>query len=550
MKRLFVLHFRRMFVPLVSITAAAYVALRIAGFLTSIYTPRLTMGDELTDVMLLLLCVACAYPAGAVPFSRAMKERHLDFFHMLPVPRRRMWLAIVGGSLAALMAMQLLIVALRPALITNNGPVMAIVLATSLVLFAAGAAFSLSLASTLTVYVLGLLLLAGTAVVCSAAGALPQRIYAGAFDFASSLHGVVAAAIALAALTPVLLALSARAYERGEVMLPRSQVANMRAILLACLAGMLFALFVPALPLPGSYGEAVAMRMSPDTRKVAVLRRVMSIPFRTRVQVVDLESGDVETLRRNGIISMGWRPNNELALAWKRWHPLLSWSSHPADPAALEPVTADVNRFGATIEGRAYGGIGAALKALKPIVDRVPHSPDEEVFLAVPGRGSVKVLYAMTKGPRNGRIYRHEGNGAWTLVASDVPVEAMSPRYGPMSFQRSWSVAFDYRSGRVVYASGDHVSGYDPEDRTTIELCRCRARLVYQPHRDVVLVAIAGEQGSRAFLWRDGLVRPLPRARGEIIGVTRDAKQVVWNEETEVLSVVDLQGRAREVVLR
>ncbi|HEX7150800.1 MAG TPA: hypothetical protein VF618_04870 [Thermoanaerobaculia bacterium] len=540
MKRLFGMHFRRMFIPLVAIAAVTYFALRIAGFVATRYAQQLLMGDELMDILLLLLAVACAYPAGAVPFSRTMKERHVYFFHMLPIPRRRMWLTIAGASLAALVAMQLLIVLGRPALLTENGQLTGIVFAASLVLFSAGVAFALSLASTLAVYVIGLALLIGTAFVCSAAGALAQRMYGGAFDGAAAMQGLGAAALALAVLAPLLLLLAARAYERGENLLARTQLTNMRAIALACGAVVLLAALVPALPLPPNLSERVELTLAPDGRRVAVLRRVVALPFRTRVQLVELESGDIDTIRRNGVTRVGWNRDGALAMAWKRWHPLLSWSSR--DAVVASAVTADLYRPAAPIASR--------LPAYAPLAKGIPREEGEEVVLALPPTGDVPVLYAMTTNGQRGSIWRHEGKGAWTFIAGDIAVEPKAPRYGATAFQRPWSTMFDYKSGRVLYASGDRVFGYHPDDRTKVEICRCQPRMVYLPHRDVVVLATGETQQPRMFLWRDGAARELPfRVRGHFVGVTPEATQVLYHFEEDRLMLVDAQGNVRHIAL-
>ena len=152
-RSLFLLHFKRLVVPLLAVSALLY----LAGLLT-VWVVRTMwhMDDDGTVLSTAVLSVllAMALPVGTAPFSRAFKEQHILFFHSLPLTRSAAWWAMVGGAFAALAATMIGLLAVRPSAFTSLSPLAVEMYIAAMVLtFAIGAAAGLAFVRPVAVYV-------------------------------------------------------------------------------------------------------------------------------------------------------------------------------------------------------------------------------------------------------------------------------------------------------------------------------------------------------------------------------------------------------------
>lgn len=315
-RTLFVLHYRRLLVPLVVLAASFYV-LAVAAVAASARAGHPLSNDTAfsVDVMLLFVLFIFALPAGTAPFSRALKKQQILFFHTLPVPRATQWLALSGSSLAALATTVGLVALVRPGVgaMLLQRPTFLVVVG-MLLTFAAGAAFSLVFVQPLAVYISAYAATLTAAAIAAYVGiaplmsvsALTELRASSGMVLRTSFDNTVIATLALL-LTVLLLVLSMLFYRRGELAILRTQLRNLAVAFGAVVA---FAIVVPPLAVAaltaGGPMTTVDVAASPDGRMVVALDRSPRAAWRWEQRIVDTATGAVTT-RQTGPISPALR---------------------------------------------------------------------------------------------------------------------------------------------------------------------------------------------------------------------------------------------------
>lgn len=324
-RTLFAMHYRRLVVPLV-VLAASFYLLAVTAIAVSARAGHAMTNDPTTgvDILLLFVLFIFALPAGTAPFSRALKEQQILFFHALPLPRAMQWLALTGSSLAALATTVALVGIVRPgvAAILLQRPTFVLILG-MLLTFAAGAAFSLVFVQPLAVYVSAYAMTAAAVVMATYTSIAPltsvsslAELRAGGIVLSrANVSNAVATSLALL-LTVLLFALSMFFYRRGELVILRTQVRNLAVAAGAIVA---FAVFVTPLTVAaltaGGPMTLFDISASPDGRTVVGVYRSARAFWRWEQRIVDTATGAV-TSRQSGPLSQTarWTPRGELVL--------------------------------------------------------------------------------------------------------------------------------------------------------------------------------------------------------------------------------------------
>ena len=312
-RSLFLLHFKRLVVPLLGVSAVLYLAGLLMVWIAGSLWPGQNLGKELNGAFLGVL-LAMALPVGTAPFSRAFKEQHILFFHSLPLTRSTAWLSMVGGAFAALVITAIGFAAVRPAAFTALSPWGAWAFGAAMVIsFAIGAAAALAFVRPVEVYIAaylcallilvgGLLGILGRAVMLgNSRSSLPNvtidtMMGAGRYAPPAAVWWIVALLSAMAFFTA-----SIFFFVRGEMTHGSRRLLNPLALL-----GIIAALdlvVAPALVWAFTFRtplEWTDVAISADGRYALVTRRSTSVPWRGRIDVVDLTSDQRTTIDADG----------------------------------------------------------------------------------------------------------------------------------------------------------------------------------------------------------------------------------------------------------
>lgn len=335
-RSLFLLHFKRMVVPLLGVSALLFLAsLLTIWILKSVW--HVEGGGKGLDVVCLGALLAMALPVGTAPFSRAFKEQHILFFHSLPLTRSAAWWAMVGGAFGALAATTIALAVVRPGAFAVLSPQDMTLYAVAMVItFAIGAAAGLAFVRPVAVYV-GAYLFALLILVGGVLGILGPALM---LDYTPrALTNITIDTMAgvsryepPAAIWWIMAALSAAAflaashvfYVRGEMTHGRRRLLNPLILvgIVAVLDLLAAPLLVQAFAARSSY-QPSGHNLSPDGRHAALVRRGTSVPWLATVEVTDLTTGRRRaTLSADGItIGPLWMARDRIALVRRdlRW---------------------------------------------------------------------------------------------------------------------------------------------------------------------------------------------------------------------------------------
>jgi ABC-type transport system involved in multi-copper enzyme maturation permease subunit len=124
---------------------------------------------EVVNLLIIFIIAIFGFPSGSRAFSGEFKETHFLFLHSLPMARERAWAALVFANLSASLLSIVVLIALRPSLLTtlpeNRDPAetLSIALLVYFFLFCAGSCFSLLFRKVVLNYLAGFF-------VCAAVG--------------------------------------------------------------------------------------------------------------------------------------------------------------------------------------------------------------------------------------------------------------------------------------------------------------------------------------------------------------------------------------------
>lgn len=337
---------------------------------------------EVLDFTAILLSALVALPSGAAVFSRPFKEQHLIFFHSLPMRRLRQWLVLSGASLLALLTVYAGFGILRPgaiAVLRSSGTMLVFVFGVAIA-FAAGVCFALVFTRTVVVYIAAHV----AAVIAPLAAALALLAPGLAFerspiplegdraiDMLFSLSNRVPVVFVLTStvvLIVVLVAASAAFYVRGEVTLPRVQFLN-AAIVAAALVAIVLTAALAVYELARGPMFWSSWRLSPDGRRAARFAQMFDVPWRSRLHVFDLVSGNRTESEVVGLVEMLWTKPDELVTFTRDVSPLRRL-------AYLLPAKDRVTRWSAT-------GAKLAESRQDGVVESFSRGPNGELRIAV-----------------------------------------------------------------------------------------------------------------------------------------------------------------------
>jgi len=340
-RSLFLLHFKRLVVPLVGVSALLYLTSLLTLWTVKSVWHMQDDGEGL-DMICLGVLLAMALPVGTAPFSKAFKEQHILFFHSLPVTRSAAWLSMVGGAFAALAVTAIGFAAVRPGAFTALSPWGAWTYAATMVTsFAIGTAAGLAFVRPVSVYVAAylcaFLLLIG--VVLGILGlalmmddsprnlpglTIDTMMGAGRYAPPAAVWWIVASLSAIA-----FFAASHFFFVRGEMTHGRRRLLNPLALFgIVASLGLVVA---PALVWAFNFRsplDSADSTLSPDGRYALVTRRSTSVPWMARVDVVDLNTGGRTRIDAGGLIKHPvWMGDNRIGivrrdLSWWRRPPL------------------------------------------------------------------------------------------------------------------------------------------------------------------------------------------------------------------------------------
>jgi hypothetical protein len=338
-RSLFLLHFKRLVIPLVSVSALLYLASLLALWIAQSVWHLKDAGQGL-DIICRGVLLAMALPVGTASFSKAFKEQHILFFHSLPVTRSAAWLSMVGGAFAALAVTAIGFAAVRPGAFTSFAPWGAFVYAAVMVTsFAIGAAAGMAFVRPVAVYVAAYLctLLTIIGVLLGILGPAlmlgqPRRdlpsltidtmVGAGRYTPPAAVWWITALLSAIA-----FFAASHFFFVRGEMTHGRRRLLN--PLVLFGIVAALVLFVAPALIWAFTFRsplESADAALSPDGRYALMTRRSTSVPWRGRIDVVDLTSGHRTRIDANGLTDgAAWIGDNRIGLLRRD----LSWWRRP-----------------------------------------------------------------------------------------------------------------------------------------------------------------------------------------------------------------------------
>jgi hypothetical protein len=263
--------------------------------------------DSFGSLVLLVGLVAFGFIAGERCFSSAMKEHRMLFLASLPIPRNRVWMAIVSARLLAALISLVAVVAIRwilPWVQKSKGmspvaiPVEVFFGPLYLPLFSAGTCFALLFRRPLVVLAVGGPLFGLVLVELLAASSYGIQRYAPSVlasppRVLSGWHAIVFLSASLALLSILFFSLSRWLFVRGEVGDLRRRTKNQILSGIALVAYITFILSVSASArLSSIYNTWVVSdcKVSPDGRYMAVFEALKDSPF-VRASIIETHIG-------------------------------------------------------------------------------------------------------------------------------------------------------------------------------------------------------------------------------------------------------------------
>ncbi len=327
MKRaLFITEFRRAFLPTLIAVMGIFGALLVLERFMVLQGAEPSDVQGIIDGILAALALLSAFAVGASAFSSELKGKLLFLLQTLPVSRSLVWAVLVSSRLIAHLLTLALVVAFRPSLLQparlGDLPEQQVLFLISvyLALFSTGCCFAVLIGRALAVYIVGgivgFLVLPEVMRMSFQPRVMVKAASVGRpFDAANFQENFLAApsdwrfmGLVLFVLAGVYLVLSARFFVASDFSLIRSSLRNgglVAVTLLVFLAGVALTVEsgVPAL---GDSWRIEDVFVSNDGRYVGVSERRSNHPWYSRLAIVNVQEGSVDTLELSGLRSATW----------------------------------------------------------------------------------------------------------------------------------------------------------------------------------------------------------------------------------------------------